>query len=145
MSSNKLIILLVLGVFTFTLGYAQEKKDNTGTNPANFTYDTRFYSEMAKLPDSKSSYLTNILEFRWPLGRDVAKTAGVENENLVYDLGKKFGTRMRFRYRDLNIATPGEGIFDNSNVSGIEDIDMRVLWMAYGSKKVNFTRFGNNI
>ncbi|WP_282035780.1 hypothetical protein [Saccharicrinis aurantiacus] len=85
MNTNKLTILLVVGVFTFTLGYAQEKKDNTGTNPANFTYDARFYSEMAKLPNSESSYLTNILEFRWPLGRDVAKVAGLENDNLVYD------------------------------------------------------------
>ena len=88
------------------MGYSQER-DNTGTNPANFTYDVRFYSEMASFSDPAGSYQTNFLEFRLPLGRDIVKAAGMDNENLVYDLGKKFGARMRFRYRDLNIETPG--------------------------------------
>lgn len=136
MNSKELTLLLLIGVFTSTLGYAQEKKDNSGTNPANFTYDTRFYSEMARFSDPDGSYLTNILEFRWPLGKDIAKATGVENEHLLNDLGKKFGARMRFRYKDLNIATPGAGAFENSNVSGIGDIDMRVLWLAYGSSKM---------
>ncbi len=136
MNSIKFTILLLIGLFTFSVGYAQEEKDNTGTNPANFTYDARFYFEMAELPNSNGSYLTNVLEFRWPLGRDVAKVAGIENEGLVHDLGKKFGARMRFRYRDLNLDTPGEGLFNNSNVSGIGDIDARILWMAYGSKNL---------
>ncbi len=125
----------MLGVFTFALGDAQEKKDNTGTNPANFTYDTRFYSEMASLPNSAGSYLTNFFEFRWPLGKDLAKAAGVENDHMLNNLGKKFGTRMRFRYRDLNINSP-EGAFGNSNISGIGDMDMRLLWMAYASSNV---------
>ena len=119
----------------FVKGFAQEK-DNTGTNPANFTYDVRFYSEMARLPNASSSYLTNFLEFRWPLGRDIAKTAGIENEGLVYELGKKFGARMRFRYRNLNIETHDSNSFNNSSVSGIGDIDMRVLWLAYGNRKI---------
>jgi hypothetical protein len=50
----------MVGVFTFTIGYAQEN-DNLGTYPANFTYDAGFYSEMAGLANSGGSYLTNIL------------------------------------------------------------------------------------
>ena len=126
---------MILGAFASIMGYSQER-DNTGTNPANFTYDVRFYSEMASFSDPAGSYQTNFLEFRLPLGRDIVKAAGMDNENLIYDLGKKFGARMRFRYRDLNIETPGAGAFDNSNVSGIGDIDLRVLWMAYGNKNV---------
>lgn len=135
MNSIKFTILLLIGTFTFTVGYAQDR-DNSGTNPANFTYDARFYSEMARLPNGNSSYLTNILEFRWPLGKDVAKIAGLDNESLIHDIGKKFGARMRFRYRDLNIETPGVAPFDNSNISGIGDIDARILWLAYGSKSM---------
>ncbi|MDH3323802.1 MAG: hypothetical protein OEM04_12470 [Flavobacteriaceae bacterium] len=32
--------------------------------------------------------------------------------------------------------TPGEGLFNNSNISGIGDIDARILWMAYGNKNL---------
>jgi hypothetical protein len=119
----------MVGVFTFTMGYEQEN-DNSGTNPANFTYDARFYSEMEGLANSGGSYLTNIPEFRWPLGKDVVKVAGIENPGIVNDLGKKFGARMRFRYKDLNIENPGDEPFNNSNVSGIGDIDMRVFCLA---------------
>ena len=135
MKRISLYLLAMAGVLSQNIALAQDK-DNSGTNPANFTYDARFYSEMAGLANSNGSYLTNILEFRWPLGKDVAKAAGIENDGLVNDLGKKFGARMRFRYKDLNIENPGDEPFDNSNVSGIGDIDMRVLWLAYGSKKM---------
>jgi hypothetical protein len=84
------------------MAVAQEK-DNSGTNPANFTYDARFYSEMAALPNQNGSLLTNTFEFRWPVGRDLAEATGIENKNLIYDLEKKFGARMRFRYKNLNV------------------------------------------
>lgn len=136
MKNNKIYPLILICLIFSIAAFAQEKKDNSGTNPANFTYDTRFYSEMASLPDSKGSYLTNILEFRWPLGKDLAKIKGVDNEHVLNNLGAKFGTRVRLRYKDLNLATPGAGLFENSNVSGIGDIDMRVLWLAYANKKM---------
>jgi hypothetical protein len=135
MKRNNLYLLIIAGLLFQNIALAQEK-DNSGTNPANFTYDTRFYTEMAGLADGSGSYLTNYLEFRLPLGRDVVKAAGLENDHLIHDLGKKFGARVRFRYKDLNLAVPGSGAFDNENVSGIGDMDMRVLWMAYGSKNV---------
>ncbi|WP_289053954.1 hypothetical protein [Carboxylicivirga marina] len=127
--------LTIIVVLAANVCHSQEKKDNTGTNPANFTYDTRFYSEMAELPNAAGSYLTNFFEFRWPLGKDLAKASGVENDHMLNNLGKKFGTRMRFRYKDLNINSP-EGAFSNSNVSGIGDMDLRLLWMAYASSKM---------
>jgi len=126
--------LLLLFLITPTPLLAQ--KDNTGTNPANFTYDVRFYSEMADLDDPDGSLLTNTFELRWPLGRDVAKLKGAEAGNLVYDLGAKFGSRIRMRYKDLNINNAAAEPFGTSNVSGIGDLDVRVLWMAYASKNL---------
>jgi hypothetical protein len=135
MRKTNLYMFVMITVFISNISFAQDK-DNTGTNPANFTYDTRFYSEMADLPNQNGSILTNTFEFRWPLGRDLVKTAGIENESLVNDLGKKFGARIRLRYKDLNLENPGAAPFNNSNVSGIGDIDMRILWLAYGSKSL---------
>jgi len=129
---NYLLGILCLGI---SLG-AFAQKDNTGTNPANFTYDARFYSEMAALKDQGGSLLTSTFELRLPLGRDLANVLGTDNENLIYDLGTKFGSRIRTRYKNLNIDNPGEAPFDNSNVSGIGDLDVRVLYMAYASKKL---------
>ena len=51
MVRNSLIVLLILMLAVPAAVGAQEKKkkDNTGTNPLNFTYDYRLYSEMAAL------------------------------------------------------------------------------------------------
>ncbi len=62
------LLFLVLSAPTSVLA----QNDNTGTNPASFTYDVRFYSEMADLDDPGGSLLTNNFELRWPLGRNVA-------------------------------------------------------------------------
>ena len=130
-ASTCLLILLVMGP---TPALAQE--DNTGTNPANFTYDFRIIAEMAELDDPGGSSLTTTFEYRWPLGRDVANLRGEEGGSTFYDMGKKFGARLRMKYKNLNIDTPGAAPFENSNVSGIGDLDARVLWMAYASRKV---------
>lgn len=128
-------IYLLFSIFIGPVpGFAQE--DNTGTNPANFTYDFRIIAEMAELDDPGGSSLTTTFEYRWPLGRDVANLRGEESGSTFYDMGKKFGARLRMKYKDLNIDTPGAAPFDNSNVSGIGDLDARVLWMAYASRKV---------
>ena len=135
MRKTNLFMFVMISILIINISSAQDK-DNTGTNPANFTYDTRFYFEMAELPNKAGSMLTNTLEFRWPLGRDIVKVAGIENESLIYDLGAKFGARVRIRYKDLNIENPGNAPFNNSNISGIGDIDARVLWLAYASKSL---------
>jgi hypothetical protein len=115
-------------------GFAQQ--DDTGTNPANFTYDFRLYSEMASLKNSGGSLLTHTAEFRWPLGRDVANLKGEEQGSLFYDMGKKFGMRFRARYQNLSVDNPGAAPFNTSEVSGIGDFDARVLYLAYASKRV---------
>jgi outer membrane protein assembly factor BamA len=133
-----LTCLLLLVLTGPTPGFAQKdtQKDNTGTNPANFTYDFRLIAEMAELDDPGGSALTTTFEFRWPLGRDVANLRGDESGSLFYDMGKKFGARIRARYKNLSVDTPGVAPFGASEVSGIGDFDARVLYMAYASKKL---------
>jgi hypothetical protein len=111
------------------------QEDNTGTNPANFTYDARLYFEMADLDDPRGSLITSTYELRWPLGGDVAKVTGAD-DGLYSKLGKKFGMRVRARFKDLSLDNPGEEVFGTSEVSGIGDIDARVLYMAYASKRI---------
>ncbi len=99
-----LTCLLLLVLTSPTPGLAQ--KDNTGTNPANFTYDFRLIAEMAELDDPGGSALTTTFEFRWPLGRNVANLQGDESGSLFYDMGAKFGARIRARYKNLSVDTP---------------------------------------
>ena len=47
-------------------------EDNSGTNPINFTFDYRLYTELQYLPDGAGSQIRGIMEFRAPLGRDMA-------------------------------------------------------------------------
>ena len=132
------IVLLVLVLTVSAMALAQDEKssDNTGTNPANFTYDARFYFELAELDDPSGSLITNTFELRWPLGRDMANVSGAEEGGLYDQLSKKFGMRIRARYQTLSVDTPGAVPFGTSEVSGIGDIDARVLYMAYASKRV---------
>ena len=133
--ASGLLILLIIAV---SPALAQEKKDNTGTNPANFTYDARFYTEMAELADPGGSLMTNYYELRLPLGRDVANLQGAGEGSPVYDMGKKFGLRMRARYQNLSVGDPDGDPFSSSEASGIGDLDARVLWMAHASKSFIF-------
>jgi hypothetical protein len=138
--------LLLLFLASPTQALAQ--KDNTGTNPANFTYDFRLYTEMAQFKNNGGSLLTTTAEFRWPLGRDVAnllgqeggkeggKEGGEKGGSLFYDMGKKFGARFRARYQNLSVDTPGAVPFGTSDVSGIGDFDARILYLAYASKNL---------
>ncbi len=73
------------------------QSDNTGTNPANFTYDFRLITEMAQIDGGGGSLRTYIAEYRWPLGRDLANLRGEESGSLFYDMGSKFGMRFRAR------------------------------------------------
>ncbi len=113
---------------------ALAQEDNTGTNPANFTYDMRMYTEMADL-DGEGSLVTSTFELRWPLGRNLANVTGAETGSLLYNLGTKTVMRIRARFKNLSINTPGAEPFGTSEVSGIGDLDARVLYMAYASRK----------
>ncbi len=82
MVRNSLIVLLILMLAVpAAVGAQEKKKDNTGTNPMNFTYDFRMYTEMAGLDDPSGSLVTNTAEFRFPFGRDVAVLKGSEPGN----------------------------------------------------------------
>lgn len=114
---------------------AQEKKDNTGTNPANFTYDARFYMEMADLDEPNGSLFTGTFELRAPLGSDLAYVTDAESEGSLFSMGKRFGVRMRVRYKSLSLDNSEEAPFGASTVSGIGDIDARLLIIAYAHKR----------
>jgi hypothetical protein len=66
----------------------------------------------------------------------MANVAGAEEGGLYDYLGKKFGMRIRARYKTLSLDNPDALPFGTSEVSGIGDIDARVLFMAYASKRV---------
>jgi hypothetical protein len=124
-------VAVLLTVLAVTMGTAFAA-DNTGTNPVNFTYDARFYIEMADLADPSGSVITNTFEFRVPLGRDIANL-GSGSESPFYDMGQKLGLRIRAKYKSLSLDT-GAPPFGTSDVSGIGDIDARILWLAHASK-----------
>jgi outer membrane protein assembly factor BamA len=92
--------ILFLILVTSAQGLAQDKKDNTGTNPVNFTYDFRLITEMAELYNDGGSLLKHTAEFRWPLGREVANLRGDEEGSLFYDMGKMFSLRFRANLED---------------------------------------------
>jgi hypothetical protein len=113
---------------------AQAQEDNTGTNPVNFTYDFRLYTEMVDLPIDDSSLITNTFEIRWPFGRDVANLKGVGAGSPYHDMGRRLAMRFRARYSNLSVTVPGSG---SSSLSGIGDMDLRLLYLPYiGNKTI---------
>jgi len=109
-----------------------KKKDNTGTNPINFTYDFRLIQEMQQFKDDGGSQNKSYMEFRAPMGRDIANVAGQEAGALV-DMGSRFAVRMRGYY---NTVTINNNVANTSStVSGIGDFDARVLAVPYATQK----------
>jgi hypothetical protein len=108
--------VLLMGV----CGYAQEaKKDNTGTNPINFTYDLRAYYNYADLNtagDGESQ--TTTLEFRVPLS-------------------ETWAFRTRLRGVDKRIDSTGDGVRDIDE-SGFGDVDIRFLNVPYVNMQKKF-------
>jgi hypothetical protein len=105
-------------------------KDNTGTNPVNFTYDFRFITEMQWLPSDSGSKLKHTIEWRAPLGKDIGNLGGGK----FYDnLGQTFGLRFRGYYENLSENDPSSASFGSKSVSGIGDFDARLLAIAYSS------------
>ena len=126
--------LTMLGIACWLLlgGIASAQQDNTGTNPVNFTYDFRLFTEMASLPSDDSSLITSTIEFRWPFGRDVANLKGVGAGSRYHDMGRRWGMRIRARHSQLSVDVPGAGAY---SVSGIGDFDARLLYLPYVGKK----------
>ena len=100
-----LAMLLVLAVSP--IGSTQEK-DNSGTNPVNFTYDFRMWTEL-ELLEGDNSFTKTTFEYRAPLSKKVAA---------------------RFRgYRiDLSLG-------NGNTTTGFGDMDARVLWVAKVNQK----------
>ena len=106
-----------------------KKKDNSGTNPINFTYDYRLIHEMQQFKDNGGSQNRTIMEFRAPMGRDLANVTGSEAGSLV-DLGSKWAVRLRGYYNTVNFNDAA-----NTTISGIGDFDARVLYVAKANSK----------
>jgi hypothetical protein len=98
------------------------KKDKTGTNPVNFTFDARIYNEylwLNTVGDGNQNVTT--FEFRTPFA------------------GGKWQFRVRARYSLINADLNGDGI-DDLDDSGFGDTDFRFLTVPYVnmSKKLAF-------
>ena len=134
MRSIAYLLIAVLLLATSTTFAQEKKKDNSGTNPVNFTYDYRLYTEMQQFKDDGGSQIRGIMEFRAALGRDMANVLGKE-AGFWRDLGSQFALRFRAYYNDkTRIDTTGVPYGANS-VSGIGDFDARFLWLAHATNK----------
>ena len=51
MKNVTFLLIAVLLLATSTTFAQEKKKDNSGTNPVNFTYDYRLYTEMQHLQE----------------------------------------------------------------------------------------------
>jgi hypothetical protein len=107
-------------------------QDNSGTNPVNFTYDYRLYTEAQHFKKDAGSQIRNIMEFRMPLGSDMANVLGQE-EGFYRDLGSKFQLRFRGYYNHLSLNDTSSAPFGSNTVSGIGDFDARLLYLAHVS------------
>ena len=132
MRRNTQLTMLAIACWLLLGGIASAQEDNTGTNPVNFTYDFRLFTEMASLPSDDSSLITSTIEFRWPFGRDIANLKGVGAGSRYHDMGRRWGMRIRARHSNLSVDVPGAGTY---SVSGIGDFDARLLYLPYVGKK----------
>lgn len=96
---------------------AEFKKDSTGTNPMNFTFDARLYNEYQWLNTAgDGSQNITTLEFRAPLGDG------------------KWQFRGKFRTQSLSADTNNDGS-DNVDESGFGDTDLRFMTVPYMNMK----------
>ena len=92
---------------------AAMKKDKTGTNPVNFTYDARIYNESLWLNTrGDGNQNTTTLEYRNPFANG------------------KWQFRVRARYSLIKADVTGDGVNDLDD-SGIADTDFRFLTVPY--------------
>jgi hypothetical protein len=96
---------------------AAMKKDKTGTNPMNFTFDARLYNEYRSLNTAGDGYQNvTTFEFRAPFADG------------------KWQFRGKARGVILKADTNNDGN-DNIDESGFGDIDLRFMTIPYMSKK----------
>ena len=129
-----LISVLLIALVCPAMVVAQDeakKKDDTGTNPINFTYDARFYTETSWLRPDNSSLITNTFELRLPLGRTMANLTN-QKLGIFNDLGSRHALRLKYRYKSLNTEA-GQG--PNTNISGTGDLDFRYLYVPWVTNK----------
>jgi len=112
----------------------QDEKDDTGTNPINFTYDARLYMEMSGLPSDAGSLITTTYEFRAPLGRTLSNLTN-QGAGIFNDLGDRFALRLKTRHKSVNLNADSERSGANTNFSGIGDLDVRLLAVPYMKQK----------
>jgi hypothetical protein len=92
---------------------AAQKKDKTGTNPMNFTFDARIYNEFRWLNtagDGEQNITT--FEFRAPI------------------LDGKWQVRAKVRYASLTADLNDDGT-DDVDDSGMGDTDLRIMTVPY--------------
>lgn len=107
--------LLVPGSFP-ALAQSADEQDSSGTNPINFTYDFRIYSEFQEFNakgDNGGGLLT--FEYRIPVG-------------------EKWQLRGRFRGTTKSFDPEGDGTSETT--TGVGDFDLRLLTVPYASKKL---------
>ncbi len=129
-----LSFILLIALVCPAMAVAQDeakKKDDTGTNPINFTYDARFYTETSWLRPDNSSLITNTFELRMPLGRTMSNLTN-QKLGIFNDLGSRHALRLKYRYKSLNLEA-GQG--PNTNISGTGDLDFRYLYIPYVTNK----------
>jgi hypothetical protein len=127
-----LILLVAFATTAFAQGEEAKKKDNSGTNPANFTYDYRIYYEMQQFKDDGGSQFRTIMEFRAPFGRDLANVTATE-AGALWDLGSRFQVRFRGYYNSVSLNDAATNT--STTYSGIGDFDARFLSIAYSTSK----------
>jgi len=145
------ILSVALLLFCFQFGFSQEKEkedkealeevieevkelkkeDKSGTNPINFTYDFRVVFEMQQFKDNGGSQNKTYMEFRAPMGRDLANVTG--SAGGLMDLGSKWAVRLRGYYNTVSL---NDNVANTSTTySGIGDFDARVLMVAHATSK----------
>ena len=136
------ILAIMLALFCVQFGFSQEekkaelpvedtkKKDNTGTNPVNFTFDFRLYQEMQQFKDNGGSQNQSYIEFRAPLGRDLANVKGQEAGSFLFDVGNRWAVRFRGGYNTVNFNDAA-----NTTASGIGDFNARILNVLHATSK----------
>ena len=92
--ASVLIVALLLLLSAGTALAEEQQSDNTGTNPANFTYDFRVSAEYQSLPGGDNSARFTTFEMRWPLGANI----GLEK------LGQRFQLRLKVPMLDLSLC-----------------------------------------
>ncbi len=99
---------------------AKKEKDNTGTNPINFTHDLRLYYNFSELNvegdepklDGDGTSQTTTLQFRAP----------------ILDGKVQWQMRMRTEYKEIDLNDDGETDFDEA---GVGAMDIRFLTVPY--------------